>query len=177
MIVLCMIFFQVCCFYIAHTISDYNKHWLNVLRKASTGYGCTNDSLWINVQLLQHRQESSKMSQNVFGIQVISAFQVFLTLAQYFSNYRLIMRWYEDNPKNTNQRARAIQVGVPLSGSTVIDRETGQGEGVAVPEADRDAHTTPLYNVKKNAIPGIPLIDEDGEEIVESEMEADNSKE
>ena len=59
----------------------------------------------------------------------------------------------------------------------MIDRATGLGEGVAVPEADSDVHVTPIYNEKKNAIPGIPLVDEDGEEIVESDAEAaDNSK-
>ena len=113
------------------------------------------------------------MSQNIFGIQVISAFQVFLTVAQYFSNYRLIMRWYQDNPKVNNSRARAIQVGVPASGSTIVDGATGLGEGMAVPEADRDVHVRPIYNDKKIAIPAIPLINEDGEEIVESE---DDSK-
>ena len=83
------------------------------------------------------------------------------------------MRWHQDNPKENVARARAIQVGVPLHGSTVLDRETGFGEGNAIPEADRDAHTTPIYHEKKKAIPGIPLVDEDGAEIVESE---DDSK-
>ena len=62
---------------------------------------------------------------------------------------------------------------MPASGSTIVDRATGLGEGVAVPEADRDAHQTPIYNEKKIAIPAIPLVNEDGEEIVESE---DDSK-
>ena len=42
-----------------------------------------------------------------------------------------------------------------------------------MPEADRDVHVRPIYNDKKIAIPAIPLINEDGEEIVESE---DDSK-
>ena len=42
-----------------------------------------------------------------------------------------------------------------------------------MPEADRDVHVTPIYNEKKCAIPAIPIVDEDGEEIVESE---DDSK-
>ena len=43
---------------------------------------------------------------------------------------------------------------------------------MAVPEADRDAHKTPLYHDKKLAIPGIPLVDEDGADVIESEDES-----
>jgi len=48
-----------------------------------------------------------------------------------------------------------------------MNRETGLAQGVAVPEADRDKNRDPIYFVKKTAIPGIPLIDSDGEEIVD----------
>lgn len=96
---------------------------------------------------------------------------MFLTFAQYFSNYRLIARWYEDNPRVTNHRPRAISVGMPASVSTVVDRD-GLGEGVAVPEADRDLNARPIYHEKKLAIPAIPLIDEEGNEIVQSEEDS-----
>jgi len=34
--------------------------------------------------------------------------------------------------------------------------------GVAVPEADRQVHSKPIHHNKKLAIPGIPIIGEDG---------------
>lgn len=45
---------------------------------------------------------------------------------------------------------------------------------MAVPEADRDAHKTPLYHEKKLAIPGIPLVDEDGADVMDSENDSKN---
>lgn len=58
-------------------------------------------------------------------------------------------------------------MGLPLSVPSVINRVTGLAQGVAVPEADRDKNLDPIYFVKKAAIPGIPLIDSNGEEIVD----------
>lgn len=48
-----------------------------------------------------------------------------------------------------------------------MDRETGLAQGVTVPEADRDKNSNPIYFVKKASIPGIPIVDSEGEEIVE----------
>ena len=53
LVIFIMLLLQICSFYVAYTISDYNKKWLSVLHKISGGYECTSDSLWINVQLLQ----------------------------------------------------------------------------------------------------------------------------
>ena len=39
-------------------------------------------------------------------------------------------------------------------------------EGLAVPEADRAINKAPIYNKKKTAIPGIPMIDEEGADIL-----------
>ena len=41
-----------------------------------------------------------------------------------------------------------------------------------MPEADREAKKAPLYHEKKLAIPAIPLVDEEGEEIVDSENDS-----
>ena len=97
---------------------------------------------------------------------MISAFQIVLTLTQFCSNYMLIVRWFRDNPKRGSaNNPRAIQVGIPLEGSAVIDRHTGVGEGMAVPEADRDVNKQPIYYEKKKAIPAFPIVDEEGKEV------------
>lgn len=67
-IVAFMIVLEISSFYVAYTISDYNKYWLSVLRENSKSYTCTGESLWINVNILLARQEASQMSQNIFGV-------------------------------------------------------------------------------------------------------------
>ncbi len=50
---------------------------------------------------------------------------------------------------------------------TVYNRETGLAQGVAVPEADRDVFKKPIHLSVRKSVPGIPLINEDGEDVVE----------
>ena len=57
--VILMLGLEVASFYVAHTISQYNKHWLSVLRANANGYACTSQALWINVNVLLARQEAS----------------------------------------------------------------------------------------------------------------------
>lgn len=58
-LVITMLLLEIASFYVAYTISVYNKHWLSVLREISSAYECTSDSLWINVNILSARQEAS----------------------------------------------------------------------------------------------------------------------
>jgi len=112
-------------FRLAYQISLFNRYWLDVLNANQQSYLCTSDTLWLNVELLQSRYESSGTNQHVFGIEVICAFQVFLTVMQFCANYILVMKWYRENPKNNYHVARAIQVGLPPEFPTTIDRGTG----------------------------------------------------
>ena len=43
---------QVLSFYVTYRISTYNSTWLQELNKIEKSYGCTTESLWINVKLL-----------------------------------------------------------------------------------------------------------------------------
>ena len=82
------------------------------------------------------------------------------------------MRWYIENPIQTNQVApRAINVGLPLDLPCSIDAKSTIKHGMAIPEADRDVKKGHIYYDKRRAIAAIPVIDEDGKKVEQTEIE------
>ena len=51
----------------------------------------------------------------------------------------------------------------------MIDRSTGMSQGVAVPEADRDKNKGPIYHQKKTAVEAIPIVDSEGNEMIDGQ--------
>ena len=92
---------------------------------------------------------------------------IFNTLIHYCTNFRLVIRWFEDNINDGNSMPRSIQVGLTPDTPMSYDRRSGMAQGEAVPEADRDTFKKPIHFSIKEAIEGIPFKDEDGNEIVE----------
>ena len=85
-------------------------------------------------------------------------------------NLRLIFRWYRENPKVSQHNPRSIQVGVPVDHNTNFENQrTRFSHGVTVPEADREAKPEKLHLSIKKAIPGIPLVDDEGNQVVEDD--------
>ena len=66
--------------------------------------------------------------------------------------------------------ARAITVGVPVEIDHRLNRETGQANGLAVPEADRGVFKKKLALLKRRSIEAIP-IDNSIEEEERKELE------
>lgn len=117
------------------------------------------------------------VSQHIFGTQVISAFLVFITLLQFFSNYRLIVRWFADHPSDeTKIFARSISVGLHPDAPDCQDHETGLALGLEVPEADRNVFKEPMSHLKRKSIPALPFKNENGEDVVDQEEEGDANR-
>ena len=93
----------------------------------------------------------------------------FNTLIHFCTNFRLIMRWYEDNAFAAVGNARSIHVGMAPDAPMTYDRRTGEAEGLAVPEADREVFKKPIHFRLKEAIQAIPYKDENGEAIDEQD--------
>ena len=86
-------------------------------------------------------------------VEVIAIFQSVLTVLQYIVHVRFIHRWNKDNPRDGGGRmARAIAVGIPVEIEHRLNRETGQANGVAVPEADRNVFKEKLSIRKRKSI-------------------------
>ena len=93
---------------------------------------------------------------------------VFNTLIHFCTNFRLIMRWYEDHAQASRGNARSIHVGMAPDAPMTFNRETGVGEGLAVPEADREVNKKPIHYRIKEAIQAIPILDENGQAVDEN---------
>ena len=92
---------------------------------------------------------------------MISAFQFFLTLLQFFTNMRLVMRWFKNSPNDGLTNPRSIQVGLQPDAPSFIDEHERMAEGIAVPEADRELNKAPIFKLKQSAIFAIPVEDGD----------------
>lgn len=99
---------------------------------------------------------------------MLSVLQIFIGVVHFYANYTLVIRWYSDNLKDPEKKARAIQVGVPPMSSLAIDSETGLADGIAVPEADRDVNTRPICLVRRHSIPAHPVVDAQGQKVISS---------
>lgn len=143
----------------------FSTQWLDVISTLPQAYACSQETLWINVELLKSQFNTSTETQHIFGVQVASAFQIPLTVMQFVANLALVINWFTNNPKeDSKELPRSIHVGLPPNFTHTIDR-TGQADGVAVPEADREVNKKPIYFEKRKAIQAIPLIDEEGNEV------------
>ena len=99
-------------------------------------------------------------------------FQSVLTVLHYIMNVSFTLRWNKDNPRDGRggRMARAITVGVPVEIDHRLNRETGQANGLAVPEADRGVFKNKLALLKRRSIEAIP-IDNSIEEEERKELE------
>ena len=66
--------------------------------------------------------------------------------------------------------ARAIAVGIPVDQDHQLNRETGQANGFAVPEADRTVHKDKLAVMRRKSIQAIP-VENSQEEAERKELE------
>ena len=67
-IVILMVTLQAVSFYLTIQMAYYNAYWLAELNSIKQYYKCTNESLFVNVPLLQSVYETGPESQNIFGI-------------------------------------------------------------------------------------------------------------
>ena len=107
---------------------EFNTEWLNQLDKVDESYQCTYSSLWINVVWLRKETVSGSVSLITIA-QVMSIFQIVVTMAEYCAHAGLTKRWHQDNPRDGGRMARAIAVGIPPEVVATLDRETGLSNG------------------------------------------------
>lgn len=64
---------------------------------------------------------------------------IFTTVGQFIGHYKMMIRWYKENPKDGLHIARSIQVGIPPD---LVQRHNLNSSdaiiGLTVPEADRE---------------------------------------
>ena len=76
-------------------------------------------------------------------------------MTQFYCHYKLMMLWFIENPKDGQQVARRIKVGIPPDFLQSPDLNAVI-LGLTVPEADREVRSQPLAISKLNAVPGLP---------------------
>ena len=81
--------------------------------------------------------------------------QIIGTFSQFYGHFKVMMNWYELNPKDGHRVARSISVGLPVD--NVIKSQRGTIMGHVVPEADREVTPLPLAFTKQSSVTATPV--------------------
>ena len=139
-----------------------------VLDSVQAGYQCTYSSLGVDVEMLRAEFDQDKrivIAAITLAATCINAVSISVFILM---DYKMLMRWYKENPLKTNQRyIRSIQVGISpddIGHPQQNDNSEVIAKGAIVPEADREQLPISLRIIKQISVPALPVKDETDEE-------------
>ena len=120
---------------------DFESGWLTLLEQSQAiSKECTDASLMIDIdKLVKDRDNKSGFDGTAGMIMVLGSANVILIALQFLMHYKMLMRWYRENPLMSIKLVRSIKVGIMPEPRLDSEQSPQQGisQGQIVPEADR----------------------------------------